>query len=172
MEPRCAIRLVLWPAGSVLAAWVVGLAVLAAATLGDEPSGGERAAGLRLVVERAADAANLAPGELTGSIAVPGALVLGLLAWLVALGTGAQRYFPEGRRLAPAMLTVLITTLLAAGSLKLVGGTPTLGVMVGVAASWAVITGAIVFELAGRRWQAEPPRRHEPAVAAHLADLL
>ena len=69
--------------------------MLAAATLGDEPSGGERAAGLRLVVERAADAANLAPRELTGSIAVPGALVLGLLAWFVVLGTGAQRYFPD-----------------------------------------------------------------------------
>lgn len=172
MEPRRAIALVLWPGLSVLAAWVVGLAVLAAATLGDEPAGGEHATGVRLVVERAADAADLAPRDLTGSIAVPGALVLGLLAWLVTLGLGAQRYFPEGRRLAPAALTIVATALLAAASLKVAGGAPTLGTVVGVAASWAVVIGAVVFAVAGQRWRPEPVRRHEPAVAAHLADLL
>lgn len=172
MEPRRAIQLVLWPALSVLAAWVVGLAVLAAATLGDEPARGERATGLRLVLDRAADAGDLALGDLTGSIAVPGALVLALLAWLVTLGMGAQRYFPEGRRLAPAATAVAAVGALTATSAELAGGVLTLGTVVGVAAAWALVAGAAVFYTAGRRWQAGPPRRHEPAVAAHLADLL
>lgn len=172
MEPRRAYALVLWPVLSVLAAWGVGLAVLAAATLADDPPPGSRSTGLSLVLDRAADAGDLALADVTSTIAVPGALVLGLLAWLVTLGTGAQRHYPEGRRLAPAVVAVVGTGLLAAGSVELAGGAPTLGTLVGVASSWAVVVGVGVFHLAGRRWQAEPPHHHEPAVTAHLADLL
>jgi len=174
MDRRRAFWLVMWPAVSVLAALVVGVAALAAASLAAEPDGADDAEGLQLVLDRAAASGDLVVTELTSSPAAGAAVVLAVLAWLVVLGVGAQRYFPERRRLAPAFLTVLLAVGVAASAVALGDHDPLLlGGLVPVAATSALIAGVVVFPLAGHRWQAAAPHHHhEPPVYAHLADLL
>lgn len=174
MDRRRLFWLVMWPAVSVLAALAVGVAALAAASLVVEPDGADDAEGLQLVLDRAAASGDVVVGELTGSPAVLAAVVLAVLAWLVVLGVGAQRYFPEGRRLAPAALAVLATGVVATVGVLLADGAPrTLGALVPVAAVSALVAGAVVFPLAGHRWRAPAPHHHhDPPVYGHLADLL
>ena len=130
---------------------------------------------MQLVLDRAAAGGDVLLGELTSAPVALASAVLGLLGWLVLLGVGAQRYFPEGRRLAPAALTVLATVAVAAVGGAIGGdlGFVTLTGVVPMVATSALVAGVAVFPLAGHRWQAPAPRHHhEPAVYAHLADIL
>lgn len=174
MDRRRGFWLVMWPALAVLAALVVGVGALGAASLAAEPDGPADTEGLQLVLDRAAASGDVLVTELTGSPVAAGAVVLAVLAWLVGLGVGAQRYFPRGRRLAPAVLAVLVAAGVVALGVVLDEPAPsTLGALVPVAAAAALIGGVVVFPLAGHLWQAPAPHHHhEPTVYAHLADLL
>ena len=183
MGRRRAFWLVVWPAFAVLAALVVGVAALGTATLVAAPGGDGadvvpadgQGSGVQLVLDRAAAGGDVLLGELTSAPVALASAVLGLLGWLVLLGVGAQRYFPEGRRLAPAALTVLATVVVAAVGGAIGGdlGFATLTGVVPMVATSALVAGVAVFPLAGHRWQAPAPRHHhEPAVYAHLADIL
>lgn len=174
MDRRRTFWLVMWPAVSVLAALVVGVAALGAASLAAEPDGAGDAEGLQLVLDRAVASGDVAVAELTSSPALGASVVLAVLAWLVVLGVGAQRYFPERRRLAPAVLAVLVAVAVAVLAVTLADPDPlTVGGVVPVAAVSALIGGVVVFPLAGYRWRAPAPHHHhEPAVYAHLADIL
>ena len=183
MDRRRAFWLVVWPALAVLAAVVVGVAALGTATLvgapagagADVASGDGHGSGLQLVLDRAAAGGDVVLGDLTRAPVALASAVLGLLGWLVLLGVGAQRYFPERRRLAPAALTVLVAGGVAAAGGVLGGDldSATLTGVVPLVATSALVAGVVVFPLAGHRWPAEAPRHHhEPPVYAHLADLL
>jgi len=178
MDRRRVVWLVLWPAVSVLAAVVVGVAAIAAASVLVEPDGADDAQGIRLLLDRAVLSGEAHLADLTRSPATLVAVVLVALAWLVTLGVGAQRYFPSRRRLAPAVLAVALTGVLSFAAVNLGAGRDagelvTLGQLAPVAATSALVAGVVVFLLTGHRWKTAAPRHHrEPPVYAHLADLL
>ena len=178
MDRRRVVWLVLWPAVSVLAAVLVGVAAIVAASLLVEPDGADDAHGIQLLLDRAVLSGEAHLADLTRSPATLAAVVLAVLAWLVTLGVGAQRYFPSRRRLAPAVLAVALTGALSFAAVSLgaerdAGELVTLGQLVLVGAASALVAGVVVFLLTGHRWRTTAPRHHrEPPVYAHLADLL
>jgi uncharacterized membrane protein YeiB len=177
MDHRRAFWLVAWPVVSVLAAVAAGVVSIGAVSLVAE-SDSEDATGLQLLLDRAALSGDV---RLTALTQHPGTLAVVAMtarAWVVALGVGAQRYFPERRRLAVAALTIVSAVGLTVAGIEIGSGWAaedliTLGQLVPVAAAMSVAAGIVAFPLAGHWWQSAAPRHNrEPPVYEHLADLL